>query len=478
MVTDQRAGSGVDKRVVLFVAATASFLTPFMATSINIALPSIGKEFSIDAVTLSWVTTAYLLAAAMFLVPLGRIADIRGRRKVFLAGMVGYTIVSFLCTLSSSETMLIALRAVQGCTDAMMFGTSTAIVTSVYPPEQRGRALGVVVAAVYSGSALGPFIGGFLTQTAGWRSIFWLTTLLGVLVVALTLWKMRGEWAEARGQRMDVIGSVLYGLGLLAVMYGFRLLPSVDGVWLLVAGAVILAAFVFRENRTDSPVLDMSLFRRNIVFALSNLSALINYAATYALSFLLSLYLQYIKGLGPRSAGLVMLAQPVMMALFSPLAGRLSDRVEPRIVASTGMAMSAAGLFLTAFLDAGSPLAAIVAILVLCGLGFALFSSPNTSAIMGSVPRRQYGVASATTGVMRLIGQMLSMGIAALIIALYVGEVQITPLQHPAFLRAFRAGFFLCAGLCGAGILASLARGNVHAPAAAGHERPPGAGPA
>ena len=426
-MTDQRTVSGVDRRVVLLVAATASFLTPFMATSINIALPSIGREFSIDAVTLGWITTAYLLAAAMFLVPLGRIADIRGRRKVFLAGMVGYTVVSFLCTLSRSQEMLIALRALQGCTDAMMFGTSTAIVTSVYPPEQRGRALGIIVASVYSGGALGPFIGGFLTQAAGWRSIFWLTTLLGALVVALTLWKMRGEWAEARGQRMDVIGSVLYGLGLLGVMYGFRLLPSVSGVVPLAAGAVVLAAFVMRENRTDSPVLDMSLFRRNVVFALSNLSALINYAATYALSFLLSLYLQYIKGLDPRSAGLVMLAQPVMMALFSPLAGRLSDRVEPRIVASAGMAMSAAGLFLTAFLGADSPLAAIVAILLLCGLGFGLFSSPNTSAIMGSVPRRQYGVASATTGVMRLVGQMLSMGIAALIIALYVGEVQITP---------------------------------------------------
>jgi EmrB/QacA subfamily drug resistance transporter len=460
-VTDQRAGSGVDRRVVLLVAATAAFLTPFMATSINIALPSIGREFSIDAVTLSWISIAYGLAAAMLLVPFGRIADIRGRRKVFLAGMVGYTVVSFLCTLSSSETMLIALRALQGGTDAMMFGTSTAIVTSVYPPEQRGRALGVVVASVYSGSALGPVIGGFLTQALGWRSIFWLTTLLGTLAVALTLWKMRGEWADARGQKMDVIGSVLYGLGLLGVMYGFRLLPSLNGAWLIVGGTAVLAAFVIRENRTPSPVLDMSLFRRNFVFALSNLSALINYAATFALSFLLSLYLQYIKGLSPGTAGLIMLAQPVMMAAFSPLAGRLSDRIEPRIVASAGMAMSAAGLFLTAFLNGHSPLAAIVAILLLCGLGFALFSSPNTNAIMSSVPRQQYGVAAATTGVMRLVGQMLSMGIAQLIIALYVGEVELTSPVYPAFLRAFRAGFFLFAGLCCTGILASLTRGNV-----------------
>jgi EmrB/QacA subfamily drug resistance transporter len=467
-VIDHRAAGSaahaVGPAVVLVVAATASFLTPFMATSVNIALPSIGREFSIDAVSLSWVTTAYLLTAAMFLVPIGRIADIRGRRKVFLAGMVGYTVVSFLCTLAVSETMLIALRALQGFTDAMMFGTSTAIVTSVHPPERRGRALGIIVAAVYSGSAMGPFIGGFLTQALGWRSIFWLTTLLGTLVVALTLWKMRGEWAEAAGQRMDVIGSVFYGLGLLGVMYGFRLLPSVHGAWPLLAGAGFLVVFVIRENHVTFPVLDMSLFRRNTVFALSNLSALINYAATYALSFLLSLYLQYIKALSPRTAGLVMLAQPLMMAAFSPLAGRLSDRVEPRIVASAGMAMSAAGLFLTSFLTADSPLAVIVAILLLCGLGFALFSSPNTSAIMGSVPRRQYGVASATTGVMRLVGQMLSMGIAALIIALYVGEVEITSVQYPAFLRAFRTGFLVCGGMCVLGIFASLTRGNLRDP--------------
>ncbi len=457
----QPKSGSVDKRVVLLVAAMASFLTPFMATSINIALPSIGREFSTDAITLSWITTAYLLAAAMLLVPMGRLADIRGRRKIFLAGMIGYTVVSFLCTLATSEAMLIALRALQGFTDAMMFGTSTAIVTSVYPPEQRGHALGVTVASVYSGSALGPFVGGFLTQAFGWRSIFWLTTLLGLVVIAMTLWKMRGEWADAKGQKMDVIGSLLYGLALLGVMYGFRLLPSLNGAWLLIAGVAVLGGFIFRESRTSSPVLELSLFRRNTVFALSNLAALINYAATYALSFLLSLYLQYLKGMSPWDAGLIMLSQPLVMAVFSPLAGRLSDRIEPRIIASLGMAMSAAGLFLTAFLRSSSPLGAIVAILALCGLGFALFSSPNISAIMGSVKRQQYGVASATTAVMRLVGQMLSMGIAALIIAIYVGQVEITPAQHAAFLRAFRSGFLVFAVLCVIGIAASLARGKV-----------------
>jgi EmrB/QacA subfamily drug resistance transporter len=452
----------VGKGVVLFVTAMASFLTPFMGSSINIALPTIGREFSAGAFTLSWITTAYLLAAAAFLVPVGRLADIHGRRRVFLAGMVGYTAVSLLCGFAVSERMLIVLRALQGMADALMFATAAAIVTSVFPPKERGRALGVNVAFTYAGLALGPFIGGVITQYLGWRSIFYFTTALGLLVISLTVWKIRDEWAEAAGQRMDWLGGGLYAFTLLAVMNGFRLLPKLSGAILMLAGAACLVGFVLRENRVAHPVLDMGLFRRNTVFAMSNLSALINYAATFALTFLVSLYLQYIKGLDPRTAGLVMLSQPLVMSAFSPLAGRLSDRVEPRVVASAGMALSAAGLLLTSFLGSSSSLAYIVAVLMLCGLGFALFSSPNTSAIMGSVERKHYGVASATTGAMRLIGQMLSMAAAGMVIALYVGKVQIAAANHAAFLRGFRAGFLIFAGLCLAGIFASLARGRLH----------------
>jgi MFS family permease len=322
---------------------------------------------------------------------------------------------------------------------------------------------------VYSGGALGPFVGGFLTQAFGWRSIFLVTAAAGGLVVALTLWKMQGEWADARGQKMDVVGSFLYGCALLGIMYGFRLLPALDGLWVLLGGVGLLAGFILRETRFSSPVMDVALFRTNGVFALSNLAALVNYSATFALSFLMSLYLQYVKGMSPRSAGLVMLSQPVVMAVFSPLAGRLSDRVEPRVLASSGMAMSATGLLLISLLGPAAPLGLIIGILLLCGLGFALFSSPNTSAIMGSVERRQYGVASATTGVMRLVGQMLSMGIAALVLSVYVGEVAITPELHGAFLRAFRAGITVFACLCAAGIVASLSRGRLrkaeHSPA-------------
>lgn len=458
----------VDKGVVLWVTCVASFLAPFMGSSINVAIPSIGVEFAMDAISLSWVVTSYLLATAMFLVPLGRLADIHGRKRVFLYGIAVYTISSLLCAVATSPTLLIGFRVVQGIGSAMVFGTSMAILTSVYPPQQRGRALGINVASVYIGLAIGPSIGGLLTQHLGWRSVFALNVPLGIIIAALILWKLRGEWAEARGERFDIVGSIIYAVTLLAVMYGFSRLPDASGAWLIALGLLCLVGFVIWEGRVPNPVLNTKLFSQNPVFAFSNLAALINYSATSAVAFLLSLYLQYIKGLDPQSAGLVLLSQPIIMFIFSPLAGRLSDRVEPRLVASTGMLLTAIGLGLMTFVNGSTSLTFIVAALVICGLGFALFSSPNSNAIMSSVQRGYYGVASATLGAMRLIGQMLSMGIATLILAVIVGSVQITPANYPAFLDSVRFAFILFAVLCFGGVIASLARGNLREGVASG----------
>jgi EmrB/QacA subfamily drug resistance transporter len=456
--------SGADnKRVALLIAAMGSFLTPFMSSSVNIALPSIGKALSIDAVLLSWVATAYLLAAAMFLVPFGRIADIHGRKRVFTYGMLLDGFSSLLAAASTSATFLIVCRVLQGIGGAMIFGTGVAILTSVFPPGERGRALGFNVAAVYSGLSLGPFLGGLLTQHLGWRSVFLVNVPLGWSIVAVVAWKLKGEWAGARGEKFDWIGSAIYSLALVAVMYGLSRLPATLGVGLILAGTLGIVAFVRWELGTQNPILDVNLFGHNTVFAFSNLAALINYSATFAVSFLMSLYLQYIKGFSPQNAGLVLVAQPVMQAIFSPFAGRLSDRVEPRVVASLGMACTVAGLFSFIFLGQGTSLPFIVASLMLLGFGFALFSSPNTNAIMGAVEMRFYGVASATLGTMRLIGQVLSMGIAMLIFALYIGRVQITPDYYPLFLKSVKAAFTVFVALCCVGIFASLARGRVRA---------------
>jgi len=450
------------KRSALLAATLGSFLTPFMGSAINIALPSIGKEFAMDAILLSWVATAYLLAAAVFLVPFGKIADIHGRKRVFGYGVLVYSIASLLCAFAPAPAVLIIFRALQGVGGAMIFGTGVAILTQVFPPGERGRVLGINVAAVYVGLSVGPFVGGLLTQYLGWRSIFHVNTALGVVVVAVVAWKLRGDWAEARDERFDLVGAAIYSLALVATMYGLSLLPSPSGAALLVPGALGLVAFARWELAAPNPLLNMNLFRSNRVFAFSNLAALINYSATAAVGFLLSLYLQYVKGLSPQNAGLVLISQPVIQAIFSPLAGRLSDRVESRVVASAGMGLTTLGLALLAWLSQATSFAFIMATLVILGLGFAFFSSPNTNAVMSAVEKRFYGVASATVATMRLLGQMFSMAVAMLLLALFVGKVQITPERHAAFLASLRVAFSVFAALCFVGIFASLARGRMH----------------
>jgi EmrB/QacA subfamily drug resistance transporter len=458
---DDSMDKGTSKRVVLLVATTASFIFPFMGSAVNIALPRLGKELSLDAVMLGWIATAYLLSSATFLVPFGRIADIYGRKKIFTCGIVIFTISSLFAGMASSAHMLISCRVFQGIGGAMLAGTAVALLTTVFPANERGKVLGINIAAAYIGLSLGPVLGGILTQHLGWRSIFFINVPLGLAVIGVVLWKLKGEWTGAKGEKFDFAGSVIYSLALVALVYGFTLLPAMSGVWLIVGGIIGLSAFTRWEIRTRSPVLDISLFKNSRAFTFSNLAALINYSATWAVSLLISLYLQYLKGFNPQSAGLILVAMPAMQAIFSPLAGRLSDRIEPRMIASAGMALTTAGLVIFIFLNEETPLAFIIGNLLLMGLGFALFSSPNTNAVMSSAPKTAYGVASATLATMRQVGMVFSMGVAMLMFTLYMGRVQITPEYYPLFQESMKTSFIIFAILCFGGIFASLARGKV-----------------
>jgi EmrB/QacA subfamily drug resistance transporter len=452
--------SGINKRAVLLILALSPFLAAFMGSAINIALPSIGSEFQMNAVLLGWVATAYILASATCLLPFGRLADIYGRKRVLTYGTFIFTIASLLLAFAPSATALIALRALQGIGGAMIFTTGIAILTSVFPIGERGKALGINAAATYLGLSLGPVLGGLLTQHFGWRSIFLVVVPLGATIIALIFTKLKGEWAEARGEKFDLTGSVIYGLALTGIIYGFSLLPAKLGIWLTIIGASGIFAFVQREAKVGGPLLDINLFKKNRVFAFSNLAVLLNYSAAYAVSFLLSLYLQYIKGLSPQSAGLTLVAMPAVQAGFSPVAGRLSDRIEPRILASVGMGLITIGLSLFIFLGEKTSLGFIIASLILIGFGFGFFASPNTNAIMSSVNQRFYGVASATLATMRQVGMSFSMGIAMLLFAIYIGRVEIIPEYYPLFLSSTKIAFIIFTALCSGGIFASLVRGK------------------
>jgi MFS family permease len=346
----------------------------------------------------------------------------------------------------------------------MLAGTSVALLTTVFPAYERGKVLGIIVAAAYLGLSLGPVLGGVLTQHLGWRSIFFVGALLGLLVIGVVLWKLKGEWTGAQGERFDFAGSIIYVLGLVSLVYGFTLLPAKSGAGLIIGGAIGLSLFTRWEMRTRSPILDISLFRNSKAFTFSNLAALINYSATYAVTFLMSLYLQYrpVNPFDAQNAGLILAAMPAVQAIFSSLTGRLSDRIEPRLIASAGMVLNTVGLILFIFLNEGTSLKLIIGNLILIGFGFALFVSPNTNAIMSSAPRTAYGVASAMLATMRQVGMVLSMGVAMLMFTLYnIANVQVTPEYYPLFQQSMKTSFIIFAILCFGGIFASLARGKV-----------------
>ena len=448
-------------RYVLISVAMAAFLTPFMGSSINLAIPSIGANFHTDAVMLSWVVTSYLLASAAFLVPMGKLADMVGRKRVFVTGVALFAAFSYLCGMANSISNLIFFRVLQGVGSSMIFGTGTAILTSAFPPQERGKVLGVNVAAVYIGLSLGPVLGGFLNHNFGWQAIFHFSGSIAIIAFIITLWKLKCDWVGFTGGKYDLLGAVLYSLGLVGFMYGLSSYSSNDyAILYFLAGIIMLVIFGIYETKIKYPVLDLKLFTSNITFSFSNVAAFINYAATFAVTFLLSLYLQSVRGYDSQAAGFILLVQPVVMALLSPLAGSLSDRMEPRLVASMGMAISTVALFFFWFMGANTPIILVMANLIIIGIGFALFSSPNTNAVMGSVNKEIYGLASSTLGTSRLVGQAISMAVVTLLISLYIGNIELSQAPIESIVKLSRIAFVIFTFLCGFGVFASLARGN------------------
>lgn len=445
------------QRMVLIVATTSGFLATFMASAINIALPLIEAELRVSAVTLGWISLSYILAAGALLMPAGRLADLYGRKRFFLIGMALFTVLHLAAALTSSADMLIVLRLLQGASSALLLATTTAMVTLAYPPEARGKALGLQVAGVYLGIVLGPLLGGVLIHNFGWRSLFIFAGVLGLVDLVLAVWNLRGvEWREPKTAPFDIRGSVIWAVSLPLLLLGFSFLPRAQGFVLMAAGFAGLVAFLWWEARAAGPILEVDLLRRNRVFAYSNVASFINYAATAAVIFLMSLYLQYNRGLDPQTAGLILVSGAVVQTVFSPVSGRLSDRVQARYVASVGMAICVLGLLALVFLDEDTSFAYIVGALCILGLGFGFFATPIVHAIMGSVGRKYTGVASATMGTMRLTGQNISLGLATMILAIVVGRHRIVPADYSNLLTSVRITFAIFTVLCALGVAASL----------------------
>ncbi len=431
----------MSKRMVRLVAGLGSSLAPFMVASIIVATPEIGREFSADVVLLGWVTAAFFLTAASFLIPFGRIADIRGAKKVFTAGLAMYFVSALVSAASPDIYILILGRALTGIGAAMVFGTSIALLSLVFPPGERGRAIGINVTAMFVGFVSGLLLGGLLTTYVGWRSIFVLVAVIAVADLVLIFTRVRGECEITRVKDYDPLGMVLCSGGILLSVYGLSGIGSIPGDVALVAGLLVLGAFLFWERRYPHPLVHRGF--GNLPFTAAAATNIIFNGGSFALSLLLSLFFQYVGAIDPALTGVLLIVSQVFAVLVGPLSGVLSDRISPRLVAAAGALVNGLGVLLLLSLGTDTSLLLIILALALNGIGIALFYPSVITWAMAVIPGEYTGVASGITETSRLTGITVSNAVVIIIFGLVMGGAQVTPALIPEFLASTRACFLV-----------------------------------
>ncbi len=443
----------------MLVVIITAFITTFTGSALNLSIPSMGEEFHVGAAAVGWIITGYILAAAVLAVPFGRLADLTGRKRILVIGIFIFALCSGGSAFVRSMEMLLFLRALQGLGGAMIFSTNIAVLISAFPPEKRGKVLGYSVASTYIGLSAGPVVGGIMNHYLGWRSIFVLTFVISAVVFAIAAKKLPEGKPDNHGQTMDFLGNILYISMLTLIMFGLSTVSTIPYAKYLIAGGIVLfVLFVLHELKTESPIVEVRLFAHNIGYSFSNLAALLNYGATFALSYLLSIYLQVVMGFGSQISGLVLISQPLMMAILSPYCGRLSDRVSPFKLASFGMALCALGLFSFIFISENYPFPLIIVNLLVVGVGFAFFSSPNTNAVMACVEKQDYSVASSILSTMRSIGHSASMAVVTFIVSTQMGNATLSEAEPGSLVKTMHISFIVFTCVCAAGIFISLKR--------------------
>ena len=410
------------RRNILFAVMLASFLTPFAGSALSAALPDVGRAYGAGPDSLAWILQSFLLGCIVFMLPVGKVTEKVGCRLVFMAGMAVFVISALIAPLQTEYAGFLASRALQGLGSAMIFATNNSILSLTFPPEKRGFAMGWNISMVFLGSTLGPCVGGLANFYFGWRSIFWIFAAVGSLALAFSFVSMRDPMRLPHtGKGADWIGIVLYGLSMLLTMGGLAEISRCDwAVWAFTGGIVLAVLLVVLERRVpdDKAVLPTRLFSTNRMFAGSTLAAVINFAGVFAELFLVSLYLQSVLGFSSREAGLILLLHPLPMCLLSPLMGSLSDRVGCTRLCCIGMAVITLGLAAVGACVFFRQFWPLLPALAATGVGSAFFGAPNNSAIMGSVNREQYGIASAMLGAARLVGQSLSKALAGVVLTM------------------------------------------------------------
>ncbi len=440
---------------VVLISFITSFFAVFLSNGIIIGVPAIAQDFAMNNVIQNWVPTIFFLVVAVFTVPAGQISGKFGVKKSLLAGITVFLIGSIGACISFSTETFLLFRIMQGAGVAFLNVSAMAMVVHAVPPRNRGKALGFTVTGVYLATSLSPVICGFLVHNLGWRSMFYFVIPFLVLCIILMIVKIPQEWRTYQDDKIDKVGSILYGVGILFFIYGFTALITTPGKILTVLGIILLVIFGAYELRQRSPVFNMNLFR-NKKFTSSNIAALCSYIAIMVVTTILNYHFQYVRGWNAQMSGLILIITPIIMAIMAPNTGKLSDKVHPQKLAAIGMGIATIALLILTFLTKDTPVYIVVIAMVLQGIGMGMFSSPNMNAIMSSVPPKDAPTASASQATMRTIGQTMSLGLLTLIFAWIMGNLELSTQYASMIIQASQTICAICTVACVLAVFASL----------------------
>ena len=443
------------EKIVLIVATLTSFFTVFLSSAVMVAVPSLASEFGMSNIIQNWVTMLFFLAVAIFTIPAGQLSGKFGLKKSMVFGSAVYILSSIVAVFSINSELVLICRLIQGIGVSFLNVASMAMVVSAFSPQERGKAIGINVTGVYLATSTSPVIGGFLNFQFGWRSIFLTSVPFLILILVLLISQIKEEWITMGEVPIDWKGCIVYSLGILLFIYGFTRLDESIGIILTVVGIIVLGLFVALELREKYPVFDVKFFK-NPKFSSANFAALTAYLATFAVTTIVNYHLQYIRGYDSQMAGLILLVAPLIQVIMAPISGRLSDKVNPQKLAAIGMFFGAISLAMLSMLGDSTPLWFLIVAMISHGLGFGIFSSPNTNAIMGSVPPKDTPVASASVATMRVIGQTMSMGMLTLVFAFVMGNVPMVEKYFPLLITSSQITCLICMVLCVTSVFASL----------------------
>jgi EmrB/QacA subfamily drug resistance transporter len=463
---------------VLAIVAVGVFMATLDSSIVNISLPTIARYFNVPlSGAIEWVVIAYLVATAAILLTAGRLADMIGRKAVWLAGLLLFTSGSALCGAAPSLGFLIAARAFQGLGGALLMAVSPALLVNAFPPQERGRALGLNAVTVALGVSVGPTLGGLITASLSWRWIFYVNVPIGIIGILATL-RVLKERTRRNPGRFDPLGALLLAVGLAALTAGLSFGQEIGWssplfIGLLVIGIIALALLPIVEKRVSNPIIDFSMFRDRVFFS-ANISLILSFLAMFAVSFMLPFYLEELRGFSTETAGLLLTPFPIVLAVIAPISGSLADRFGSRWLAAGGLAIACLGLFFISQLNEHSSIFDIVWRLVFTGAGQAIFQSPNNSALLGAAPKSQQGSASGFLATGRTMGQSLCVALAGAIFAglggasaglalaanrTHLDPAQLAALQH-TFTSSFQTTFIVCTCIAVIGVFTSLVRGK------------------